>query len=114
MKTKKPTKTKIFSLNGKIYEAESCFKVSPRPEPKRIEDEFVEFKLPKHTSLFVKTLEETIDREIGKASLEAILKGNLKVAENLTKNHNQLKLEWMKSLLIKWDVLTSQIVTRLS
>jgi hypothetical protein len=131
----KPTKTIV--IDGKVYTAvrERNYIPEPEEQPKRVQDEYV---LPKHTSLFVKTLEETIElnlesyfekmeaesESLKKQSLELIMSGDLKKsmkllqkAKDLDKTiesgRTKLKIAWMSLMLVNYDSLTSQIVTRL-
>jgi hypothetical protein len=131
----KPTKTIV--IDGKVYTAvrERNYIPEPEEQPKRVQDEYV---LPKHTSLFVKTLEETIElnlesyfekmeaesESLKKQSLELIMSGDLKKsmkllqkAKDLDKTiesgRTKLKIAWMSLMLVNYETLTNQIVTRL-
>ena len=130
----KPTKTIV--IDGKVYTAVRERNYTPEAEePKRAQDEYV---LPKHTSLFVKTLEETIElnlesyfekmeaesESLKKQSLELIMSGDLKKsmkllqkAKDLDKTiesgRTKLKIAWMSLMLVNYETLINQIVTRL-
>lgn len=127
---------KKIEINGKLYSAEKVGSYTPPKEkPVRVQDEYV---LPRHTSLFVKTLETTIESNLQdyftnllekvntlkKEAFEAVLSGNqtlfqtkFKQADILQKEINSFevraKLIWMSRILLKYDELTSQIAGRL-
>lgn len=134
MKYKKPTK--IVIINGKKHLAirERNF-IPPKEEPTRATQEYA---LPKHTSLFVKVLEKTIEHNLEfyfkkiednysmflKEATDKFLAGDLETAELLLKKSKDLekvlkaspskaKITLMSLLLLNFDKLTSQIVSRL-
>lgn len=127
---------KTFKQNGKLYSAEKVGSYTPPKEkPVRITDEYV---LPRHTSLFVKTLQETIENnledyfvemkkqseQLKKQSYETVISGNLKqgmallqkakdIDNTIQSCKNKFLIEWMSMILIRYEDLTKQIVSRL-
>lgn len=127
---------KTFKQNGKLFTAEKVGSYTPpREKPARITDEYV---LPRHTSLFVKTLEETIadniesyfvelkrqSEELKKQSFQAVVSGDLKqgmailqkakdIDNTIQSCKNKVLIEWMSMILIRYEDLTKQIVSRL-
>ena len=127
---------KTFKQNGKLYSAEKVGSYTPPKEkPVRITDEYV---IPRHTSLFVKTLQETIENNIEtyfvelrkqseqlkRQSYQTVVSGNLKQGMALLKKakdidstiqscKNKFLIEWMSMILIRYEDLTQQIVSRL-
>ena len=127
---------KTIEINGKLYSAEKVGSYTPPKEkPVRITDEYV---LPKHTSLFVKTLEDTIElnlqeafsklesqiSQLKKEAFELIIKGdksNFEAKFEEAKNIELLikefksnaKLLWMNRIALKYNELTQQIAGRL-
>jgi len=127
---------KTFTQNGKLYLAEKVGSYTPPKEkPVRITDEYV---IPRHTSLFVKTLQETIEsnledyfvemkkqsEQLKKQSYEAVISGNLKqgmallqkakdIDNTIQSCKNKFLIEWMSMILIRYEDLTKQIVSRL-
>lgn len=127
---------KTIEINGKLYSAEKVGSYTPPKEkPVRITDEYV---LPKHTSLFVKTLEDTIESnlleafsklesqisQLKKEAFELIMKGdksNFEAKFEEAKNIELLikefksnaKLLWMNRIALKYNELTQQIAGRL-
>jgi len=140
MKNKYRKPKKIVIIDGIKYVAirERNF-IPPKEEPKelaeRVDDQYV---LPKHTSLFVKTLEgvieENLDFYLSKLELncklhrdkasEKLLQGDYDQAklfmekskdiERLMKaSTTAMKITLMNLLLVNFDKLTMQIVSRL-
>ena len=127
---------KTFTQNGKLYSAEKVGSYTPPKEkPVRITDEYV---LPRHTSLFVKTLQETIENnledyfvemkkqseQLKKQSYETVISGNFKqgmallqkakdIDNTIQSCKNKFLIEWMSMILIRYEDLTKQIVSRL-
>ena len=127
---------KTFKQNGKLYSAEKVGSYTPPKEkPVRITDEYV---IPRHTSLFVKTLQETIENNIEiyfvelrkqseqlkRQSYETVVSGNLKqgmvllqkakdIDSTIQSCKNKFLIEWMSMILIRYEDLTQQIVSRL-
>lgn len=127
---------KTFKQNGKLFTAEKVGSYTPPKErPTRVQDEYV---LPKHTSLFVKTLEETIElnlqdtfsklesqiSQLKKEAFALIMTGDkssfeakfeeAKQIENFIKEFkSNAKLLWMNRILLKYNDLTQQIAGRL-
>jgi hypothetical protein len=127
---------KTFTQNGKLYLAEKVGSYTPPKEkPVRITDEYV---IPRHTSLFVKTLQETIEsnledyfvemkkqsEQLKKQSYETVISGNLKqgmallqkakdIDNTIQSCKNKFLIEWMSMILIRYEDLTKQIVSRL-
>jgi len=127
---------KTFKQNGKLYSAEKVGSYTPPKEkPVRITDEYV---IPRHTSLFVKTLQETIENNIEiyfvelrkqseqlkRQSYETVVSGNLKqgmvllqkakdIDSTIQSCKNKFLIEWMSMILIRYEDLTKQIVSRL-
>lgn len=127
---------KTFKQNGKLYSAEKVGSYTPPKEkPVRITDEYV---IPRHTSLFVKTLQETIENNIEtyfvelrkqseqlkKQSYQTVVSGNLKqgmallqkakdIDSTIQSCKNKFLIEWMSMILIRYEDLTKQIVSRL-
>lgn len=127
---------KTFKQNGKLFTAEKVGSYTPPKEkPVRVQDEYV---LPKHTSLFVKTLEETIElnlqdtfsrlesqiSQLKKEAFTLIMKGDkdgfeakfeeAKKIENFIQEFkSNAKLLWMNRILLKYNDLTQQIAGRL-
>ena len=127
---------KTFQQNGKLYSAEKVGSYTPPKEkPARITDEYV---APKHTSLFVKTLQEVIEdnleayfvelrkeaNELRKESLQLLMSGDTKTSLKLLQKSNdilntihscknQVLIAWMGRILIRYEDLTKQIVSRL-
>lgn len=127
---------KTFKQNGKLYSAEKVGSYTPPKEkPVRITDEYVPSR---HTSLFVKTLQETIENNIEiyfvelrnqseqlkRQSYEAVISGNLKqgmallqkakdIENTIQSCKNRFLIEWMSMILIRYEDLTNQIVSRL-
>lgn len=127
---------KTFKQNGKLYSAEKVGSYTPPKEkPVRITDEYV---VPRHTSLFVKTLQEVIEEnienyflelkkqssELKKNSLQLLMSGDTKGAMSLLEESNdilntiqscknQVLIAWMGRILIRYEELTKQIVSRL-
>ena len=127
---------KTFKQNGKLYSAEKVGSYTPPKEkPVRITDEYV---IPRHTSLFVKTLQETIENNIEtyfvelrkqseqlkRQSYQTVVSGNLKqgmallqkakdIDSTIQSCKNKFLIEWMSMILIRYEDLTKQIVSRL-
>jgi len=127
---------KTFYQNGKLYSAKKVGSYTPpREKLLKITNEYVP---PKHTSLFVKTLQEIIENnlegyfvklceeanKLKKESLQVFISGDTKTSLILLQKSNeilnvvkscklQVLIAWMGRILIKYEDLTKQIVNRL-
>lgn len=100
--------TKIVIIDGKKYLAEKVGFANPKIElPRRATEDY---QLPKHTSLFVKTLESVMDEKVKELALKRLAEGDTKMASELLKKG---KIAWMRQFAVNFDSITKQIIGRL-
>jgi hypothetical protein len=102
-------KYKTIEIDGRVYQAEKVTYANPiKEKPARAPREHI---LPKHTSLFVKTLEEECVTPIVNVLVMRLLtEGKFQEAHELK---SRGKILWMKSISENFDNLTKYLIGRL-